>query len=73
MKKSKLRVRSWNQLAKISKKLNIGGEINYFIPEGVHGLKDTKVIIDANDEIKQELDFYEENKWSDKGSIILIG
>lgn len=73
MKKSKLRVRTWDKLAKISKKINDGGEISYFVPIGIHGLKDTKVILDGDDEIIQELKAYNDNQWSDEASIILIG
>ncbi len=71
-KQAKFKVDSWNQLIKKSTRLKTDRE-QYMIPMGVHGLAKTKVILDADDEIYQDYKYYDENKWSQMGSIMLIG
>lgn len=49
----KKRVRSWQQLESISKVLWIDGKKELLIPEGVYGLPDTQVTLDADHEYEK--------------------
>ena len=51
----------------------IDGKETLVAPMGAHGLASTHIILDADDEIKQELKFHDDNKFSRAGSIVLIG
>ena len=72
MKKSNLKLNSWQDLINVSKKLNTE-IVQYLVPMGFHGLKATRIVLDANDEIMQELKHYDTHKHSTAGSIVLIG
>lgn len=72
-KKSKFKLKSWDHLKETAKSVNIKGEINYFLPMGYHGLSETQPIISAEDEILQDYQIFNENKWSQEGTIVLIG
>ncbi len=69
---NKIKLKDWNHLTQVGIKLNTEVE-QYIIPMGAHGLPNTKVTLDAEDEIKQELHYHDENKFSRVGSIMLIG
>ncbi len=73
MKNSKkIKLKSWNHLTQVGTKLNTETE-QYIIPMGAHGLPNTKVVLDAEDEVMQELQVFDDNKFSRIGSIMLIG
>jgi hypothetical protein len=70
---SKFKVNSWSALIKCSRSIIIEGKETLIVPIGIHGLKGTKAVLDANDEIMQELGAYDKNKNSQTGTILLIG
>ncbi len=73
MPKRTFRLKTWKSLEEVSKPININGEVNYFIPMKYHGLKETNPITSAEEEIKEDLKYFDEHKWDTKETILLIG
>lgn len=72
-KPSIYRVHNWQELEQVSRKTAIDGIETLIVPMGYHGLKGTKIVLDADDEIKQELQYADDHKNSPLGTILLIG
>lgn len=69
MEKFKHRVKSWKELEQFGKSTELG----LFLPTGIHGLEDTKILFDEEDENEFLKELAAEERKRHKGQIISVG
>lgn len=69
MDKFKHRVKTWKELEQFGKQTEQG----LFIPTGIYGLSDTKILFDEDDENEYLVELAKEERKKHRGQIIAVG